>query len=264
MYKRVILVLVLAFLVLSFIVYAKRKQNAKIPGPAPEKAVLRPAAPQKSAPTPIEKKAPVPRREVSVSAAARPVSETLRRWQKKPEFRLQQLYRYDMRNKGSDLYITRVSAAFDYLEASARILLRIMPFYEARRNLNDNIWERKEFGVEFGRDIFPWFYLGEAIQGVRLKDGDHGNYHKRRTTESETRLLFSHNLVSIKSVKLKGYVLGEYTYDFDEGKGMRNEIAVGLIAPIGKYIETDINWRHIDRIHDWDADTLEASLTLVF
>ena len=45
---------------------------------------------------------------------------------------------------------------------------------------------------------------------------------------------------------------------------MRNEVAIGVIMPIGEYVEAGINWRHIDRIGHYDSDVLETTLALVF
>lgn len=187
-------------------------------------------------------------------------------WDKKPEFRWIQLYRYDSREDNHQLYTNRLSFTFNYLDNKEKSLFKLTPFFEIRRNIDKDLWERKELGVEVGKDIFPWLYLGDAIQHGWMKEDYHypADYVKRDYTESETRLCFSHQLLSYKSLNLKGFVLNEYTYDFNVGAGVRNEVAIGLIVPVGKYLETGINWRHIDRIHYYDSDTFEATVTLVF
>lgn len=194
------------------------------------------------------------------------ISSVFACWDRRPQFRWMQLYRYDLRQDKHQLYTNRLSATFNCLRKKEKPLLKLMPFFEIRRNIRRDLWERKELGIEIGRDIFSWFYFGQGIQAVWLKE----EYREipvgksRDSAESETRLVLSHKLISHKHISVKGYLLGEYTYDFDIGSGTRNELAIGLTAPIGKYIETDINWRHIDRIHDYDSDTLEASVTLIF
>jgi hypothetical protein len=187
-------------------------------------------------------------------------------WDKKPEFRWGQLYRYDLRQDNHQLYTNRLSATFTYKNKKDKAMFRLQPFFEIRRNTHKDLWERKELGLEIGKDIFPWLYIGEAIQRGWMKEDyrDYAKYEKRDYVDSETRLLFMHNLLSSKYVKLKAFILEEYTYDFDRGAGRCNEVAIGLIMPIGKYIETGINWRHIDRIHHYDSDTFETSVTLVF
>ncbi|MBI4972600.1 MAG: hypothetical protein HZC16_02145 [Candidatus Omnitrophica bacterium] len=194
------------------------------------------------------------------------ISYSFAGWQKKPEFRWTQVYRYDLRRNHYQLYNNRLSLTLNYLDKEEKPLFKLTPFFEIRRNINKDLWERKELGIEFGKDIFSWLYLGEAIQKGWMKEDyrNYRDYEKRDYAELETRLCLSHNLLSKKSITLKGFILNEYTYDFDEGAGMRNEVVAGLMIPIGKHIETGINWRHIDRIHYYDSDTAEAFATLVF
>ncbi len=194
------------------------------------------------------------------------ISITFAGWSKKPEFRWTQLYRYDLRQDNHQLWTNRLSSTFDYLNEKKNSLFKLTPYFEMRRNIDRNLWERKELGAEIGRDITPWLYIGEAIQRGWMKEDYryYGNYEKRDYSESETRFLLSHALVKNKYINLKGFILDEYTYDFNKGAGTRNEVAIGVVTPIGKYIEVGINWRHLDRIHYYDSDTFETSITLVF
>lgn len=184
----------------------------------------------------------------------------------KPEFRLTELYRYDLRQDNHELWISRASAALSYLGADKSSLFKITPFFEGRRNVDKNIWEREELGMEIGKDIFPWLYLGDAVQYVWLNEDYqyYGRYKKRQYLASESRFLLSHSLLPARFFTLKGFILDEYTYDFNKARGTCNEVAIGLIIPLGKYAETQLNWRHIDRIHFYDSDVIEGALTLVF
>jgi len=189
-------------------------------------------------------------------------------WDKKPELRWLTLYRLDDRRSHDSLYINRVSAMFDFQNAEEKSLFKVTPFSEFRRNFERNLWERIETGVEVGKDFTPWFYLGEGIQSVWLREdytiAKYNHTKRRDSTESETRLVLSHQLFSNQHITLKGFFMDEYTYDFDLGRGVRNEVAVGIAVPIGKHFETSLNWRHVDRIHDFDSDTLEFGAALVF
>ncbi|MBM3246677.1 MAG: hypothetical protein FJZ13_05075 [Candidatus Omnitrophica bacterium] len=186
-------------------------------------------------------------------------------WER-PQARWTQLYRWDDRRDHNQLYINRLAVICDYLDAAEKSLFKITPYFEARRNIIDDIWVREELGVEIGKDIFPWFYLGEAVQKVWAKEDyhDYRDYKRNDCTESETRILFSHSLLPDRYFKLIGFALNEYTYEFDRGAGTRNEVAIGLTLPIGRFVETTVNWRHIDRIHYYDSDALEGSVTLIF
>jgi len=184
----------------------------------------------------------------------------------KPAVRLTGMYRYDLRQDNHDLWITRASLALTYKNIADDPLFKIIPFFEARRNIHKHIWERKEAGVEIGKDIFPWFYLGSAIEQVWMNEDYqyYRRYEKRQYTACEPRLLFSHNILNTKFLTLKGFILDEYTYDFNKARGTCNEVAIGVIIPVTKYLESQVNWRHIDRIHYYDSDTVEGSVTLVF
>jgi len=117
-----------------------------------------------------------------------------------------------------------------------------------------------------GKDIFSWLYLGDEIRYDWMNEDYHypGVYVKRSYMASEPILCLSHQLLSYKGFNLKGFVRDEYTYDFKDGAGIRNDVVIGLIMPIGKYVETGISWRHIDRVHYYDSDTFEGTVTLVF
>lgn len=187
-------------------------------------------------------------------------------WDRKPEFRFNHLYHFDLRKHKHQLYTNRISAGFLYRDTQEKALFKLEPFFEARINIHKSLWERKLLGAEIGKDIFPWAYLGEAIQQNWAKEDykHYADYEKKSHRESVTRLLFSRNLLSGGRIKLKGFVLNEYTFDFNRGAGICNEVAIGVSSPLNKHVEATINWRHIDRIHYYDSDTFEASVTLVF
>lgn len=186
----------------------------------------------------------------------------------RPEFRLQQTYRYELKKDRDKhrYYIVRLSMSSVFSNALGKELFKITPFFEARRNTREGHWERREVGLEAGKDILPWLYFGQAVEQVWAKEDYryYGDYESRDFPETETRILLSHNLLPDRFIKLKGFILDEYTYDLVKGRGMRNEAAVGMTLPIGKYLEAQIDWRHIDRIHYYDSDTFEGSLTLIF
>lgn len=194
------------------------------------------------------------------------VSESFAAKISKPEFRLKELYRHDGRRSKHRLNVNRLSVSVDYSHDAKNTLFKITSFFELRRNTAKGLLERKELGVEIGKDIFPWLYIGEAIQRGWMKEDylSYLDYKKRDYTESETRLLLNYNILSNKYIKLTGFVLDEFTYDFDTDAGVRNEVALGFTLPLNKYLETEVNWRHIDRIHEYDSDTFEAGLTLIF
>lgn len=187
-------------------------------------------------------------------------------WDRKPRFQWTESYRYDLRQDNHELFTNRISSTFLYLNEEEECIFKLTPFFEARWNIDKDLWEREELGAELGKDFFSWLYVGESIQKGWMEEDyqSYDSYEKRGYLESETRFLLSHALLSTGKIKLKGYALNEYTYDFDAGEANRNEVVVGVTMPIGKYAELNLNWRHIDRIHFYDSDTVEGSVSLVF
>jgi hypothetical protein len=187
-------------------------------------------------------------------------------WDKKPEYRFQQLLRYDTRHSDHRLFMEIISAGFTLRDSLGEALFKAMPLVELRRNIDTNKTERKSIGLELGKDITPWFYLGQRTQRNWLREDyrTYRLYEKRENTETRARLLFSHDLIALKAFKLKGFALEEYTYDFNRGAAIFNEVSAGIIIPWHKHLESVVAWRHIDGITYYDSDTVEASLTAVF
>ena len=195
-----------------------------------------------------------------------PFSYVFAAWDKKPEFRWTQFYRWDRHFNVNGIYSNRFSLSFSYLDGKGRPLFKIIPFFEMRRNFDVYLWERRELGVEIGKDILPCLYLGERIQQVWKNEEVTApqKYEKENSVEAKTRLALSRKFFEKDSFNLKGFIIDEYTYDMNEGMGRRNEVIIGASAPLGKYWEAGLNWRHIDRTSYFDTDTFEASVTLVF
>lgn len=188
-------------------------------------------------------------------------------WEK-PVVKLTNSYRYLIREKHS-IYIQRGELDFSYKRDTDKFSkIKLLPFIELRNNVQKEKMEHKEIGLEIGLDIFDWLYLGESFQYTRY-NYDWTNYiwHPRikYSGEAETRTMFSLPIYKIdEERKIRIYALDEYTYSFKLGEGTRNEGVLGIIIPITKYLETGLNWRHIDRIHDFDSDAIEATLILTF
>lgn len=195
-------------------------------------------------------------------------SSAFGQWQK-PEIRLSNAYRYLFREHHG-IYIKRGELEFSYDRGKDVFSkIKILPFVEFHNNLNKNRkLERKEVGLEVGVDLGPNIYLGESFQYTRY-NYDWVNYiwHPRikYAAEAETHVLFNLPLGNAEEDrKINVYFLDELTYNFKIGEVTRNEIAVGLKVPLVKHLQSNLGWRHIDRIHDFDSDALEITLTLVF
>lgn len=202
---------------------------------------------------------------LTIIAALLYLSAAYAGFEAKPEFRWLQYYRYP-HHIDNQLYVSRVSAAFDYLNAQEKPLFKVIPYFEARRNFTTDLWERVELGTEIGKEITSWLYVSEAVQYLWLHEAyeSYPASKRRNSTESDSKLVLSHYIFNNQHFKLKGFILNEFFYDFKKGAATRNESAAGIIVPIGKHLEADFDWRHIDNIHDSDEDVFEVGATIIF
>lgn len=194
-------------------------------------------------------------------------SSVFAQW-KAPELKLSNSYRYLLREHHG-IYIQRGEVEFSYcFERDMFSRVKISPFIELRNNLQKDRLEHKEIGLTLGLDLTPWFYIAESLQYTRY-NYDWINYiwHQRikYATEAETHVMFSFPVKEIgqdKQVRL--YLLDELTYSFRLDEVTRNETVVGFMVPLVKHLEGNFSWRHIDRVHDFDSDALELTLSLIF
>lgn len=188
-------------------------------------------------------------------------------WEK-PKTRLSNTYRYLVRERHG-IYIQRGEVNFSFDRGTNNFSkIKLLPFIELRNNLQKEKLEYKEIGLEIGTDVFPWFYVGESFKYARYNyDWINWLWHPRikSATEAQTRVKFMLPVCRLSEErKIVAYALNEYTYSFKLGEGTRNEGVLGVTIPVTKYTEIGFDWRHIDRIHDFDSDALEAAVSLVF
>lgn len=136
----------------------------------------------------------------------------------------------------------------------------LAPFLEIRRDVEDSVWSRVEMGAELGLRPFAWLYLGQGFHQAWLVPGRDG-------PEWESRILFSVPIqrLTVRGEPLSLYALNEYSYNLREGEGIRNEVALGVRAPLPwERFFLRVGWRHVDAIHDGDVDQVESALELFF
>lgn len=144
---------------------------------------------------------------------------------------------------------------------------RLVPFAEARRDLDLATWSRVETGVELGMQPFKgfvppfsWFYVGQGLHQAWVSPG-------RDRPEWEIRTLFDVpvSFLKVRSKPLGLYALNEYTYDLRGGAGIRNEMAAGIKIPLPfPHFLVLLGWRHVDLVHKADVDQFEGSLEFEF
>ncbi|MFC1704009.1 hypothetical protein ACFL1E_04430 [Candidatus Omnitrophota bacterium] len=179
-------------------------------------------------------------------------------WQE-PRFEIEETFR--LSGDDDDNWMKNRLAAFFTFADDEGFDIVISPFVEFDYNTDLETMERTEWGAEFGSQILKYLYLGLGIQYVE-QDYDWSKYRGwlpqvEYTTELEPRLLFEYPLLEIDGRQLIGFILDEYTVDLRMMAGVRNEAVIGVQYPILDNLTAKVNWRHIDRIHDYDSETVE-------
>ena len=163
-------------------------------------------------------------------------------------------------------YVTRLNANIDYTLPGFKKRIVLQPFSEFQYNLDQNAWWRKEAGVELGISFWQQaFYYGASFQHIWQQPGNYAVESIEETSEWESRFVICPPLKWwIFKDKAKFYLIDEYTYDFTRGQPTFNEVALILEWQINQNISLPVGWRHVDRIHDFDADLFEFSVLFSF
>lgn len=176
--------------------------------------------------------------------------------------------RVDVRNDDDDysLYLTRICGYVDYNFSLIERVIRFVPFFEYQANLDTNTWWRKEVGLEVGTDFFDGIlYCGASFQHVWQKEENYSVEKLEETTEWESRFVITPPIYWwIFNDRVKLRLFEEYTYDFTRGQGTFNEVGLILDWQVFEWLKVPIGFRHTDRVHDFDADTLELSVLFSF
>ena len=186
----------------------------------------------------------------------------------KPPMRYTIIFNDDIRHADENFYANRLEAFFIKeinSRAAERVSLRAVPFLEARHSVKRRKRERVSTGLELGLDWRDFFYLGQQFRQVWRSEPvyNRGVIKNINMFEAVSIVALSRRLIPGKDI-LKGYISGEYTYDFRLGRGTRVESIAGLLIPLAKEAELNLDWRHRDRIHSDDCDTFELSASYKF
>lgn len=186
----------------------------------------------------------------------------------RPPLRYSLTFNYDIRHPDEDFYANRLGAFLVKKMSSSpgkEVTLEVMPFVEVRHNVERRKRERVSTGVELGFNWRNCFYCGEQLRQVWRSEPvyNRGVIKNINMFEALSIVTLSHQLIPGKDI-LKGYIRGEYTYDFRLGRGTRVESIAGLLILLHREVQLDLDWRHRDRIHADDCDTFEAGVVYNF
>jgi len=136
----------------------------------------------------------------------------------------------------------------------------MIPYAQIRQNLHNHQIERVAVGVELGLHMFSWLYLAERFQQIWRDEALYtpDQLNAEEMAEAITHLFFTIPMFNLGKRSVEAYFSEDHTYDFRDKRATRNEIAAGLRVPLGKRFTISLGWRHIDRIHFYDSDTIEC------
>jgi hypothetical protein len=184
----------------------------------------------------------------------------------KVKFESRHTMRLATSNSDDSFYLSRVQSLIYYDISRVAHTIRIVPFFEYQHNIDTNRWWRKEIGIEIGS--FFWnnlFYYGASLQHIWQQEQNYPIELLKQTTEWESRFLFTFPIQwKIFKDRLNLQFFDEYTYDFKRGQTTFNEVGITFNWQIMKGLEVPFGWRHIDRVHDYDADLIELSISFSF
>lgn len=177
-------------------------------------------------------------------------------------------FNHDIRHADENFYANRLETLLVKKINSSpgkEVSLKVIPFVEVRHNVARRKKERVSAGVELGFNWRDFFYLGEQLRQVWRSEPvyNRGVIKDTDMFEALSIVSLSRQLIPGKDI-LKGYISGEYTYDFRLGRGTRIEAIAGVLIPLGKEARLNLDWRHRDRIHADDCDTFEAGVAYNF
>ncbi|MBN3038621.1 MAG: hypothetical protein JW869_04300 [Candidatus Omnitrophica bacterium] len=164
------------------------------------------------------------------------------------------------------LYLSRAAFTIDYELTPIERTFNILPFFEYQHNIDSEDWWRREAGAEIGTSFFnDIFYYGASFQHVWQQEENYPVELLEETTEWESRFVITPplNWWLFEDV-LTLHLFDEYTYDFTRGQATFNTCGATIDWNINDWLTVPFGWKHIDRVHDFDADTFEFSLQLNF
>ena len=186
----------------------------------------------------------------------------------KPPLRYSVLFHGDTRHGDEHFHSHRLDAFFTTTMPfifKDEVTVKMIPFIELRYNTERQRRQRTMTGVEFGVDLTDFLYVAQQLRYSWYSEMlyEHDVFEHTDMPEGLTKITLSRQLLPDKEI-LKGYLSGEYTYDFKSGSGTRMDVIIGVIAALGKQWEANLGWRHDDRIHYFDCDSVEASVSYNF
>ncbi len=166
-------------------------------------------------------------------------------------------YLVDTRGDDGDILLSRVSF-HKRLDSSD---IDISFFTEGQRSLEINDWEKVMLGMECGKYLWEYLYIGQTIQVSSGQIFDYLAFDTdSKTIDATTKIGLQFPL----SEKVSFSIFEEYTLNPIKGRDEYCEAGAEAVYRPKKSLSFGIGWRHTDRIHALDTDYVSTSFTLHF
>ncbi|NQT75835.1 MAG: hypothetical protein HQ566_04865 [Candidatus Omnitrophica bacterium] len=173
------------------------------------------------------------------------------------ELKIRDEYLLDARGDDGDIYLNRI-------ELNKKIDspdMRISAFVDSQWNSEIDDWERVLLGLEAGKDLWQYLYIGQSFQLISGQVLDHMVF----ATDSKSFDTITKIVLRLPFWDRFSFdVFEEYSLNLEEGRDEYNEVGAEIAYRPKKLYSIAVGWRHTDRIHTFDTDYASFSLSLHF
>ena len=166
-------------------------------------------------------------------------------------------YLLDIRNDDGDIYRSCITLN-KKIESPD---LEISAFLDSQWNLETDRWEKILLGLETGKSLREYLYIGQSFQLISGEMLDYMAFrvdNKSFDTTTKVKL-------SIPFLKYFSFcTFEEYSLNIEEWRDGYNEVGVEFVYTPKKLFSISLGWRHTDRIHNFDTDYASMSLSFHF
>ena len=166
-------------------------------------------------------------------------------------------YLLDIRGDDGDIY--RSCITLNKKIESPEI--EVSAFLDSQWNLETCKWEKVLLGLETGKSIWEYLYIGQSLQLISGEMLDYMPFSvESKSLDTTTKIK-----VNIPFLKYFSFcAFEEYSLNIEEWRDGYNEVGVEFVYTPKKLFSISLGWRHTDRIHNFDTDYASMSLSFHF
>lgn len=167
-------------------------------------------------------------------------------------------YLFDTRGDDGDICLNRLSLH----KKIDKHDIEMSVFGEAQWSLEIDEWEKLLLGMEAGKYLWQYLYIGQSIQIISGELLDYMTFDTDSTSIDITTKIALH--LPLFSKNFSFYIAEEYSLNLEEGRNEYCETISEIIYSPKELYSIGIGWRHTDRVHTLDTDYVSLSFTVDF